>query len=428
MDAGQDRGAGVQRLGSRPASEERARRLSERIDLAREIHDRRDPAAVRRLARARRRRGALGAERASAAATSCSAALTELRSALRRPLGMPSARAWTARCARTSSAPPNGAPARVAVRLAARARDPARRSSALARAVLAEALRNADKHAHADRDRGRGGGRRGRRRSSSTSATTASRAAASRPDTGLGLRLVALEAMQHGGLVEFGPRRPRRLASVRFAAARCERRTTASERLRVLVVDDHDVVHWGFRLLLGEQPWVERCLSAPRRRGGLALARRYRPARRAGRPVRRRRVRAPRSARACCEASPDTSVLLISGAGPDLPTSRARAPARAGFVSKDLDARRRRQGGAHGRRRDDGVHARQRADPARRCRRASARCSTSSPRAPPTGEIGDRLFLSPHTVKEHTSALYRKLGVRNRAEAVQQAQRRGLLV
>ena len=33
-------------------------------------------------------------------------------------------------------------------------------------------------------------------------------------------------------------------------------------RLRVLVVDDHDVVHWGFRVLLGEQPWVERCLAA----------------------------------------------------------------------------------------------------------------------------------------------------------------------
>ncbi len=42
-------------------------------------------------------------------------------------------------------------------------------------------------------------------------------------------------------------------------------------------------------------------------------------------------------------------------------------------------------------------------------------------------EIADRLFLSPHTVKEHTSALYRKLKVRNRAEAVQRAQRLGLI-
>ena len=34
------------------------------------------------------------------------------------------------------------------------------------------------------------------------------------------------------------------------------------ERLRVLVVDDHDVVHWGFRLMLTQQSWVERCVSA----------------------------------------------------------------------------------------------------------------------------------------------------------------------
>ncbi len=38
----------------------------------------------------------------------------------------------------------------------------------------------------------------------------------------------------------------------------------------MLVVDDHDVVHWGFRVLLGEQPWVERCLAA--RTGAEALA------------------------------------------------------------------------------------------------------------------------------------------------------------
>ena len=42
------------------------------------------------------------------------------------------------------------------------------------------------------------------------------------------------------------------------------------------------------------------------------------------------------------------------------------------------------------------------------------------------GEIAGRLFLSPHTVKEHTSSLYKKLGVRNRAEAVQRAERLGL--
>jgi ATP/maltotriose-dependent transcriptional regulator MalT len=41
-------------------------------------------------------------------------------------------------------------------------------------------------------------------------------------------------------------------------------------------------------------------------------------------------------------------------------------------------------------------------------------------------EIAERLFLSPHTVKDHTTALYRKLGVRNRAEAARRAEQLGL--
>jgi DNA-binding NarL/FixJ family response regulator len=42
-------------------------------------------------------------------------------------------------------------------------------------------------------------------------------------------------------------------------------------------------------------------------------------------------------------------------------------------------------------------------------------------------EIADRLFLSPHTVKDHTSTLYRKVKAKNRADAIQRAQRLGLL-
>ena len=48
-------------------------------------------------------------------------------------------------------------------------------------------------------------------------------------------------------------------------------------RLRVLVVDDHDVVHWGFRVLLGEQPWVERFYQARTGAEALALARAHKP-------------------------------------------------------------------------------------------------------------------------------------------------------
>jgi DNA-binding NarL/FixJ family response regulator len=42
-------------------------------------------------------------------------------------------------------------------------------------------------------------------------------------------------------------------------------------------------------------------------------------------------------------------------------------------------------------------------------------------------EIAKRLFLSRHTVKQHTSALYRKLDVKNRTHAVRAAQRMGLI-
>jgi two-component system response regulator DesR len=42
-------------------------------------------------------------------------------------------------------------------------------------------------------------------------------------------------------------------------------------------------------------------------------------------------------------------------------------------------------------------------------------------------EIAQELHLSHHTVKDYTRNVFRKLEVRNRAEAVQRAQRLGLL-
>ena len=42
-------------------------------------------------------------------------------------------------------------------------------------------------------------------------------------------------------------------------------------------------------------------------------------------------------------------------------------------------------------------------------------------------EIAAELRLSPNTVKEHASSMFRKLGARNRADAVQRAQRLGVL-
>jgi two-component system response regulator DesR len=195
-------------------------------------------------------------------------------------------------------------------------------------------------------------------------------------------------------------------------------------RLRVLVVDDHDVVHWGFRVLLGEQRWVERCLAARTGAEALELTRSFRPhvalvdlflSGESGADL----INTIRA------ASPGTRVLLISGAGRMSPAA-ARAAGASGFVSKDWDA----------------------GDIARAVQMVGRGMTLFPPKAEqPTPmltererevldliaagstnrEIAQRLFLSPHTVKEHTSTLYRKLHARNRAEAVQRAQRIGLL-
>jgi LuxR family maltose regulon positive regulatory protein len=42
-------------------------------------------------------------------------------------------------------------------------------------------------------------------------------------------------------------------------------------------------------------------------------------------------------------------------------------------------------------------------------------------------EIGQRLYVSRNTVKSHTIAIYRKLGVSGRSAAIEQARELGLL-
>jgi two-component system response regulator DesR len=198
-------------------------------------------------------------------------------------------------------------------------------------------------------------------------------------------------------------------------------------RLRVLVVDDHDVVHWGFRLMLGEQPWVERFLSARTGDEAEDMARRYTP-----HVALVDLFLGAESGAEVCErlraASPVTRVLLISGAG-RISAEAARACGATGFVPKDWPA----------------------VDIARAVRMVGLGMSMFEPEddaAQPAGpnlttreqevlelvatgatnrEIAAELHLSPHTVKEHASALYKKLEARNRADAVLRAQRMGIL-
>jgi two-component system response regulator DesR len=197
--------------------------------------------------------------------------------------------------------------------------------------------------------------------------------------------------------------------------------------LRVLVVDDHDVVHWGFRLMLSELPWVERCLSARTGEEAVALARRHQPdvalvdlfvADESG----------PEISERLHLAHPGIRVLLISGAGRISPAA-ARACGATGFVPKDWPAadiaRAVRMVGLGMSMFDPGDEAAAAAGPglSPREREVLELVATGATNR----EIAEQLHLSPHTVKEHTSALYRKLEARNRADAVQRAQRLGLL-
>ncbi|HVY97077.1 MAG TPA: response regulator transcription factor [Solirubrobacterales bacterium] len=194
--------------------------------------------------------------------------------------------------------------------------------------------------------------------------------------------------------------------------------------LRVLVVDDHDVVQWGFRLLLERQSWVERCLAARDGDEAVDVCRRLRP----GVALVDMLLGAESGAEVCeaiLAASPGTRVLLISGAGAISPLV-ARSAGASGFISKDWPA-------------VDVVKAVRMV--ARGTEVFAEHGSLDSPLSEreqevlslvATGstnkEIAATLHLSPHTVKEHTSSIYRKLGVRNRAEATRQAQRLKLLV
>jgi DNA-binding NarL/FixJ family response regulator len=197
-----------------------------------------------------------------------------------------------------------------------------------------------------------------------------------------------------------------------------------TNKLRVLVVDDHDVVQWGFRLLLDKQSWVERCLAASSGSEAVEICRKLRPE-----VALVDMLLGSESGAEVCEeilaASPETRVLLISGAGVISPNV-ARSAGASGFISKDwsavdvVKAVRMVSLGSEVFATQPGLDS-PLSDREQEVLSLIATGSTNK-------EIAALLHLSPHTVKEHTSAIYRKLGVRNRAEATRQAQRLKILV
>jgi len=204
---------------------------------------------------------------------------------------------------------------------------------------------------------------------------------------------------------------------------RASQQLNGGGKLSVLVVDDHAVVQWGFRLLLGRQPWIGRCEAATTPDEAVELARRVPPD-----VALVDLILGERSGADLCEAlrevSPRTRVLLISGAGWISPET-AKAAGASGFISKDWSAEEvanavRMVG------RGMTVFARQAEGPVTPLSSREREVLGLIGAGATNKEIAERLFLSPHTVKDHTTALYRKLGVRNRAEAAKRAEQFGL--
>jgi DNA-binding NarL/FixJ family response regulator len=192
----------------------------------------------------------------------------------------------------------------------------------------------------------------------------------------------------------------------------------------VMLVDNCDIVHLGLRVLLHRQPWVTRILSARRGADAVLLAERHEP-----------RVAlvdlfvGGEYGTLICSAirarAPRVNVLLTSSSR-TITQHAARAAGASGFIAKEqpiADLLAALQSAAHDERR---FVWRPEVTRGSLSSRQQEILDLMAEGATNHG-IADVLGLSVDTVKHHTTLIYRRLDVRNRAAAVHLAQRLGLL-
>jgi signal transduction histidine kinase len=187
--------------------QQRAHRLEERIDLAREIHDR----VVQRLFGVSLALSATGHELSTAERERCAAeihvALADLRDALQRPLGHEARETQSTLAAEIERLRADSPELEIRVN-----GDPALVPAALepvAQAVFAEAIANARRHAH-PRTIDVGVALSEGTFSLTVANDGVDRMPRRRGGMGMGLRLAAFSALQLGGIVEFGRQGERR--------------------------------------------------------------------------------------------------------------------------------------------------------------------------------------------------------------------------
>ena len=178
---------------------EKARQLQQRIDMAREIHD----GVVQRLfgVALALSSGAASSEEIARCAEEIQIALSDLRAALRRPLGRtprPTKTTLREELERLAAEHPDLG----VVFEEDSTTDVPHELEPLAQSVLAEAVRNAHKHAKPTRV----GVRLAPQDGTFVMEITNDGVKGRSRRTGMGLRLAALEALQCGGVIEFGAR------------------------------------------------------------------------------------------------------------------------------------------------------------------------------------------------------------------------------
>lgn len=193
---------------------------------------------------------------------------------------------------------------------------------------------------------------------------------------------------------------------------------------RVLVVEEHRLVSAGLRAILADEAWVGSCLVADTAEDAMQVIRRHHPqivlvstslGDWAG----------PDLCRTLRDQMPHIKVVLMFGDG-RVPAALAASLGTVAALSKLLApgaivmAIKHVAGG--GRVFPKGQAAQH---VKLSTREMEVLVHLSSGMSNP--ETAARLKLSRHTIKQHTSAVYRKLGVRNRAEAASRAQELGLI-
>jgi DNA-binding NarL/FixJ family response regulator len=191
--------------------------------------------------------------------------------------------------------------------------------------------------------------------------------------------------------------------------------------VRLLAVDPHELIIWGLRTVLTQQPWVERCLQATDLTQAGVLATRYSP-----HVIMVDGSLADDDGMRTLQRASPASRLLVMTERQAVPQRLLQTLRACGFVSKawgieEIVAAVRLAGLGLG------LAPPELAGKTPQLTLREEQVLSRIAQGETNDQIANDLRLSPNTVKQHASSAYRKLDAHNRTEAVRRAQYHGLI-